>query len=114
MLLSKVGEAAAGMGEERCEFDEFDQGVPGGEDLPDVIDPEVAEGIGDGSQEGSGRQGRPRRLEMLLVQNVALCFVGLSYANEGVSEVEGAEVEMRWAMRWCLYGVNSGGWRCGR
>ena len=52
VLLSKVGEAAAGMGEELCEFDEFDHGVPGGEDLPDVVDPEVAEGIGDGSQEG--------------------------------------------------------------
>ena len=52
VLLSKVGEAAGWMGEEQREFDEFDQGVPGGEDLPDVVDPEAAEGIGDGSQEG--------------------------------------------------------------
>ena len=30
---------------------------------------------------------------------LALCFVGLSYISEGVSEAEGAETEKRWATR---------------
>ena len=44
------------------------------------------------SQEAEG-------FELLLVRNVALCFVDRLCISEGVSEVDGAKVEMRWATR---------------
>ena len=48
VLLSRVGEAAAWAGDEQPVFDEFDQGIAGGDDLPE----EGAEGIGDGFAQG--------------------------------------------------------------
>jgi hypothetical protein len=52
VLINKVGEAAAGMGEAESVVDEFifdDGGIPGGDDLPET---EEAEGMGEGSAEG--------------------------------------------------------------